>query len=95
MAMYYTSFARPFMPKSILLKRFQKRATYLAKNNVSIGIGLIAKGIHGWEPVYGAKELQEDLDICKKAKVKEAIVFRLGGLNKEIARIIKSNTSKT
>jgi len=90
--MYYTSFFRPFMPDHILLNRLKKKAEYCADNDCSLAIGLIATGIHGFEPVYGAKELNEDLQIAKKAGVKEIIIFRLGGLNKELINVIKANT---
>jgi len=90
--MYYTSFFRPFVPDHILLNRLKKKAEYCAENDCLLALGLIATGIHGFEPIYGAKELNEDLQIAKKAGVKEVVIFRLGGLNKELVKAIKANT---
>ena len=47
-----------------------------------IGIGLIAPGIHKIEPCYGADKLEEDLKVCNDSGCSEAIVFRLGGMDK-------------
>ena len=56
-----------------------------------IGIGCIAKGIYGNETIMKPKELENDLRILEKAG-KEAIIFRLGGLNKEYLNVIRKFT---
>ncbi|MBU1631900.1 MAG: hypothetical protein KJ580_01700, partial [Nanoarchaeota archaeon] len=58
-------------------------------NNYLAGFGTIAKGIMGWEPILSPENLRNDLDIAKKAGVKEVVIFRLGGLNKEYVKFIK------
>ena len=50
-----------------------------------VALGTIAKGINGNEKILTAKQLTDDLTICKKARIKEAIIFRLGGINKSYA----------
>lgn len=51
--------------------------------------GVIAPGIMGNEPVLSPKQLEKDLQIAKKAGMKEVIVFRLEGLDKGYAKIIQ------
>ena len=53
-----------------------------------IGIGCIAKGIYGNEKLLKPEGLERDLKILKRAG-KEAIIFRLGGLNKGYIDVIK------
>lgn len=52
-----------------------------------IGIGCIAKGIYGDEKIMKPEDLKKDLEILEGSK-KEIIIFRLGGINKEYAKII-------
>ncbi|MBU0459261.1 MAG: hypothetical protein KKH52_04105 [Nanoarchaeota archaeon] len=54
-----------------------------------VGIGLIAKGIGPTDQVYTAQALEKDLNICKQKKIKEVIIFRLGGLNKNYLKVLK------
>jgi len=54
-----------------------------------IGLGCIAGGILGNEPILSPEELKEDLQIVKENKVPEAIIFRLGGLNKAYLKAIR------
>lgn len=84
--MYYSS-------KSIM-PRHEKDAAldHLCKHNneAGIGLGCIAVGISEMTPLFhSSKELDSDLSILKKNKIKEAIIFRLGGLNEDYIRIIK------
>ncbi len=51
--------------------------------------GTIAKGIIGTEPILSLEQFEQDLIIAKKAKLKEVIIFRLGGLNKDYIKVIK------
>ncbi|GAI15541.1 unnamed protein product [marine sediment metagenome] len=63
-------------------------------NKVAIGLGCIAVGISGRTPLFqNPGELDRDLSILKGNKVKEAVIFRLGGLNKRYLRIIKKYLS--
>lgn len=58
--------------------------------NFIVAYGTIAKGIDGTEPLLSPSQLSKDLSIAKKAGVKEVIVYRLGGLNKDYLSVIKS-----
>ena len=51
--------------------------------------GTIAKGIHGTEPILSATQLKKDLMLARNARVSEAIIFRLGGLNSKYINIFK------
>lgn len=53
-----------------------------------IGLGVTAVGINGNENLIKSKNLERDLKICKELGVKEVIVYRLGGLNKEYLKVI-------
>lgn len=53
----------------------------------AVGLGVIAKGIHGNEHLLKPEDLEKDLRLCKK--VNEVIIFRLGGLNKDYIKVIK------
>lgn len=86
-AMYYSSFIRPFLGNKIGAWRFARRARKFARRNMIIAIGLIAGGIHKTEPCYSASELEEDLNACSKVDAKEVIIFRLAGMNKEIRKV--------
>ncbi len=54
-----------------------------------IGLGTLAHGILGTEPMISSKMLERDLVITQDLGIEEVILFRLGGLNKEYARICK------
>ena len=55
-----------------------------------IGLGCIAKGVSGVEPILSPEELKEDLQIARESKVQEAIIFRLGGLTGDYIRAIET-----
>lgn len=85
-SMYYSSVSP--MP------RYESEAELdnLCKQNskTAIGLGCIAVGISGKTPLFkNPEELDGDLSILKGNKIKEAVIFRLGGLNKEYLEIIK------
>lgn len=50
--------------------------------------GILAPGVNENEKLISSETLKRDLDIAKKAGVKEAIVYRLGGLTKKYASSI-------
>jgi len=76
--MFYSSMINRFRYNQIK-KNIMKRS----KQNLQIGLGTIAKGILGDEPILSPKDLGRDLDFLKRAGVKTAVIFRFGGLNKE------------
>jgi hypothetical protein len=69
--------------------KFLKKEFKTAKErNYLIGLGTISPGIHGNDPMISLKTLKRDLSLAKKEKIKEAIIFRLGGLNKNYKKIL-------
>lgn len=54
-----------------------------------VAYGTMATGIEGWEPNITATQLEEDLKIAKDVGIREVVIYRLGGLNKEYLKIIK------
>lgn len=60
------------------------------KDKILIGLGMTAPGVKEREPLIKPKELKRDLKICKKYGIKEVVIFRLGGLNKEFLKVIQS-----
>ncbi len=51
--------------------------------------GVITTGIMGNEQVLSSEQLGRDLQIAKKAGIREVILFRLGGLDKEYGKVLK------
>ena len=58
-------------------------------NKLCIGLGVTAIGILGNEPIISLELLERDLKICKDLEVNEVIIFRLGGINKDYAKLLK------
>ncbi len=54
-----------------------------------LGIGLTAAGIQGNEPLMSDEQLERDLKEASSSGIKEIVIFRLGGLNKQNIKIIK------
>ena len=59
------------------------------QDNFIVAFGTIAKGITKKEPILSPKQLKKDLILAKNLGIKEIIIFRLGGLNKEYTKILK------
>ncbi|MBI2573513.1 hypothetical protein HYV86_06630 [Candidatus Woesearchaeota archaeon] len=59
-----------------------------------VGFGTIAVGVLGDEPVLDPKVLENDLILARDAGVAEVVIFRLGGLTKEYAAILKKFVMK-
>ncbi|MEK6940859.1 MAG: hypothetical protein AABW49_03090 [Nanoarchaeota archaeon] len=69
-----------------------KEIKNLDKDRLIIGLGCIATGILGNEPIISPENLQEDLEFCKNNNIKEVVIFRLDGLNESFLKIIKKYT---
>ena len=54
-----------------------------------VSYGTIAKGITGGESLITTLQLRKDLEIAKKLRIDEVVIFRLAGLNKRIASLFK------
>jgi hypothetical protein len=88
--MVYTSlFKGPRGAKLTKLRRACELGVKKYGAKFKIGLGCIAGGILGNEPILLPEELKEDLQIVKENKVPEAIIFRLGGLNEAYIEIIR------
>jgi len=86
--MFYSSTIRN---KSVLEKiknHIKKRAEELG-DKLQVGLGTIAGGILGDEPVLSPKELDKDLSFYEKQNIDTVVIFRLGGLNRDYLRVIK------
>lgn len=83
--MLYTS--QLIMPRKLIEKTVKNLST---KNpNTKIGLGLIARGVEKIKrPLLTPKQLRKDLELCKTNNIKEVVIFRLGGLNKDYIKII-------
>jgi len=57
--------------------------------NFIVGLGVLATGIKGDEPLISNYLLERDLMVAKESGINEVIIYRLGGLNKDYAGIIR------
>ena len=87
--MVYTSMHN--YDKEKLSNRLKEYATKYGPKFL-VGLGTIAPGIIGTEPKLSPEDLDTDLEMCRDAGVEEVVIFRLGGLNKRYADVIKKFT---
>lgn len=66
-----------------------KRGKKEFKSNFLVALGTIATGIHGTEPKISLKQLEQDLETVKRCGIKEAVLFRLGGLDRRYAKVLR------
>ena len=57
-------------------------------DNYLVGLGTIAVGIGGDEPLLSPQQLKSDLELAEKTGINEVIIFRFGGLNKEYVQVL-------
>ncbi len=89
--MYYTSMhtqTKPFLLHNIE-QLYQKHGKKL-----HVGLGTIARGILGDEPILSPSQLRKDLQDMKQIGVRDVVVFRLGGLNEKYIGVLKEITRK-
>lgn len=85
--MWYSS----MIPKNIN-KKIKKRLRKIKNKKVySIGLGVIAKGILGNEPILSPEKLGKDLNFVKKSGFDKVTIFRLGGLNKNYIKVLNKS----
>ena len=84
--MIYTSMHRIFNEE--LIREEIKKYKEHYNEKFIVGLGTIAVGINGNEKILTPEELERDLRICKESGVKEVVIFRLGGLNKEYIKVM-------
>ncbi len=83
--MFYTSMW-PF-PRSFLDNKIKDYKETFGERFIP-AFGTIATGISGKEPALSPEKLRADLEIAEKNNITEAIIFRLGGLDKNHIKII-------
>lgn len=74
------------------LKMALKKGVGNLRERFIVGVGTIARGIHGTERILSAVQLEQDLRIASCEGVQEVVVFRLGGLEEKYVRVIKKKT---
>lgn len=85
--MYYTSMNKKRtnnLIKQTILKIKEKN------KSLELGLGTIATGVFGNEPILSLENLEKDLLFMKKNNFETATIFRLGGLNEEYLKVIKA-----
>lgn len=84
--MYYTSMHKKLSPHLLHnIARFEEKYG----KNLYVGLGTIAAGILGDEPILSAKDLERDLKEMKQIGVEEAVIFRLGGLDDKYVKVLE------
>ncbi|MBS3123442.1 hypothetical protein J4437_02270 [Candidatus Woesearchaeota archaeon] len=68
--------------ETFIVKELQRGKEEFGKNFL-VAYGTIARGINRNEPVLNVKQLEKDLKIARNMEIREVVIFRLGGLNKE------------
>ena len=88
--MYYSS-----MMPAWLLKQAGRALRHKAERGQrTAGLGCLAPGIFGTEPVITAEGLGQDLDFCLDAGITRVVLFRLGGLKSDFARILEEKQTR-
>jgi hypothetical protein len=93
--MFYTSMIEHY-GNNLHLHLHQNISEYIKKEastiqHIQLGLGTIAQGILGTEPVLSPAKLKDDLIFLKEIGVTTAVIFRLGGLTKEYLDVILEN----
>ncbi len=86
--MFYSSMIKNKFVLEKIKSHIKKRAEELG-DKLQVGLGTIARGILGDEPILSPKKLDKDLSFCKKQNIDTVVIFRLGGLNNDYLKIIK------
>lgn len=75
-------------------KNFEKRFVRKNYRRVGFGIGTIALGVLGNEPILKPQDLKVDITWAKECGVDEVFIFRLGGINKDYKLILDEFIAK-
>ena len=70
------------------IKRFVTKRANEYRDNLYIGLGTIASGILRNEPILTSEGLDKDLEFCREIGIKNVVIFRLEGLDKNYMRVI-------
>ena len=87
--MFYTSSFKQ-TGFGFLIKRVRKLLEGIKnKKNISIGLGVIAKGRITRKNMLSSGDLERDLNFVRKLGFERVVIFRVGGLNKDYVNVIK------
>ncbi|HAA55021.1 MAG TPA: hypothetical protein DCE42_09700, partial [Myxococcales bacterium] len=86
--MFYTSIIPTFLHK--LSQRSLLHYCKHTQHPVKVGLGTIATGIFGNEPILTPSSLRADLQFLQTHGIHQAVIFRLGGLDDEYMDVIRS-----
>ncbi len=90
--MFYSSMIKNSMLRNKIEREIKDYYSKLG-DNLQIGLGTIATGIMGNEPLLKPEQLDKDLKFCKSLGITSVFIFRLGGLNKEHIKVINRYVS--
>jgi len=87
--MYYTSMIKHKFISNLIKKEIVK----IRKNNpdLQLGLGTIATGVLGNEPILSPEKLKQDINFLQKNNIKTCVIFRLGGLKEEYINLLSIN----
>lgn len=85
--MFYDKELIPDLIEKYYLK--EKIKENMEETRFMVSLGCIATGINNNEAIISPELLESNLKITKDLGIKEAIIFRLGGLNKGYLKVIK------
>jgi len=71
----------------------KKEIVKIRKNNpdLQLGLGTIATGVLGNEPILSPEKLKQDINFLQKNNIKTCVIFRLGGLKEEYINLLSIN----
>lgn len=72
------------------IKRLQGKYIQKYSGKVAVGLGTIATGALGNEPILKARELRDDIVWAEENNVEEVFIFRLGGITMEYKAVLES-----
>lgn len=75
--------------EAFLRKELQRGRAEFGENYL-IGLGTIAKGIDGNEPILSPELLKRDLELAKECGIREVIIFRLGGVDERYVNMLNN-----
>lgn len=86
--MYYTS----MIPNRFISELIKIGIIKTRKFNpdLHLGLGTIATGVLGNEPILSIESLKEDINFMKINNIETGVIFRLGGLNEDYVKLLNN-----
>jgi hypothetical protein len=81
--------------KEEFVKRELKKGRSEYGKNFLVAYGTMGRGIQQTEPNINAGQLVRDLQIARESGIEEVIIYRLGGLNNQYAKILRKFAGKS